>query len=372
MGWEKKSFVRDLRSGQPVADVFVLAEAKQGVASNGGPFWTLKLQDASGSVGAKIWSPQSQAYPDLTAGKIVFVEGKVSSYRDQVQINVDKLSEIDLETAMAGGDQAIDVSQLVPSSPDKPEIMLADLEALCRQHLKYPPWRCFVSKVLADPVIRPKLLVATAAKAMHHAYLGGLLEHTLAVARSCLAFSELYPALDREILLVAAVCHDLGKAWELSSGLACDYTDPGRLLGHIFIGLEVLEPFFHRAKLDPDLVMHFKHIVISHHGEYEYGSPRRPKTAEAMALHYADNLDAKMHQFAGVFKASSAPKLPEPDESEDSVQPEAFEPGWSAYQRSLERFLYRPRPTPATTPKTTPAKKAAKKETDQCLLPLKA
>jgi 3'-5' exoribonuclease len=372
MGWEKKIFVRDLKPGAPVADVFALAEAKQGQARNG-PFWSLQLQDASGRVEGKIWSPQSQAYPELKAGGLVYVEGLAGSYRDQVQISVESLRHVGGfgpgDEALADGQERpeIDFSLFVPSSPERPELMLASLEALCKQHLKYPPWRSFSSRVLNDPEIRGRLLVSTGAKAMHHAYIGGLLEHTLSVAGFCMRICDQYPQLDREILLAAAVCHDLGKAWELSSGLVLDYTDEGRLLGHIIIGLEILEPFLNRAKLDPELVLHFKHIIVSHHGEYEYGSPRRPKTAEAMALHYADNLDAKMHQFAGAFGA--AKKGDQGAETEDA-QPGDYQPAWSPYQRSLERFLFSPKPTPRPAP-TAPAKKTPKKEANQCLLPLK-
>ncbi len=348
---EKRQLVRDLQPGQPVADLFVLAEAKQMQASNG-PYWGLTLQDASGRIEGRIWSPQSLNYPVLASGTLAYVEGQAVSYREQLQLKVDHVQTIELEIACTAP-SPVDLSLLVPSSATPPQELLRSIEDLARQHLHYPPWRHLVKKVLGREDIRQRLLTAIGGKAIHHAYVGGLLEHTLAVTRLCMAFCDLYPDLDREVLLAAAVFHDLGKAWELSSGLAPDYTDPGRLLGHIQIGLEILEPFLQKSRLEPELAMHFKHIVISHHGEYHFGSPKRPKTAEAMALHYADNLDAKMNQLANAFAR---------DGNDDQDEPQAGI--WSPYQRSLERFLYRP----VKTPGRAQAAPAATKKEIQCSL----
>lgn len=354
---EKQQMLRTLEPGQYVRDLFVLAQARQGQARNG-PFWSLSLQDGSGRMEARIWSPQSMAYEALAGGVLAYVEGEAVSYKGEVQLRVDQLQTFDLEEAgsVAPG---LDLALLVPSSDVPPADLLEQVEELCRQNLHYPAWRKLAAKVLTDEEVRGRLLLAVGGKAIHHAYVGGLLEHTLGVMRLCLSFSELYPHLDREALLAAAVFHDLGKAWELGGGLVADYTDQGRLLGHIQLGLEVLEPFLRKARLEPQLVMHFKHMILSHHGEYHFGSPKRPKTAEAMALHYADNLDAKMNQFVSVFA--------EQEESGKGEVEDGGEAVWSPYQRSLERFLYRPKPTPGGR---QPQARNEKKE-NQCLLPLK-
>ena len=348
---EKKQFVKDLVPGLQVTDTFVLLDAKQGQARNG-PFWTLQLQDATGKIEAKIWSPQSQSYPSLDSGQLVRVEGMVTQFREQHQINVNQIAELgDLNQ------EGADASQFIPSSKEKPELLLLRLEELCRKHIFWPPWRKLVLKVLAAPDIRPRLLNATGGKAIHHAYVGGLLEHTLSVTELCLKYCEHYEELDQDVLLTAAVCHDLGKAWELTGGVSCDYTDEGRLLGHIHLGLEVLEPFLRKSGLEPELILHFKHIILSHHGEYEYGSPKRPKTAEAFCLHFADNMDAKMNQIHSLFGGDEEDG-PEEDDS----------PAWSPYQRSLERYIYRPRHTPMGL---MGRKSDKKQEESQCLLPLK-
>jgi 3'-5' exoribonuclease len=193
------------------------------------------------------------------------------------------------------------------------------------------------------------MLSAPGAKSIHHAYAGGLLEHTLAIMRICRAMAGLYPQVDKEILLVGALCHDLGKAFELSHGISREYTDAGRLLGHIQIGLEVLETFLRKVKdLPEDLAMHLKHLVISHHGELEFGSPCRPQTVEAFILHYADNMDSKINTVQSALTASDG----------------AEATGWSDYHRTLGRYLFQPARTPARadSPERQPRKAATRTE----------
>lgn len=343
----KTQFIRDLVPNQPVGDLFVVASARQAQAKNG-PFWLLTLQDATGQIGGKIWSPRSQDYENIEAGQVVFAEGRAGQYNGQVDLSVDSLRFFDPE------DPALPITDLVPSSKDSPEDLLARLEEICRRNLHYPPWRKLMRLVFGDEEVRRRLLRSTGGKAIHHAYVGGLLEHTLSVVRLVNGICDQYTFLDREILTLAAAFHDIGKAWELSQGVACDYTDEGRLLGHILMGIEKLDPFLREAGVDDDLVMHLKHILASHHGEYEYGSPKRPKTAEAMVMHYADNLDSKLNQFECLFG--------ETDEA-------AEESGWSPYQRSLERFLFKARPTPGNGVEKKPEEN---RKVSQCSLPLKA
>ncbi|GAB6060269.1 3'-5' exoribonuclease YhaM family protein [Desulfonatronum parangueonense] len=318
---QKKLFIPDFQTGSKIDEIFVLVEARQGQARNG-PYWQVRLQDARGVLDGKIWSPASQNYPELPVGELVRVCGAVDLFREQMQLRIDCLEPLIIAA------EEIDWSLFLPRSVREPEEMLLEIEELCKRELLHGPWRKLCRKVLREPEIRSRLLLAPGAKSMHHAYIGGLIEHTLAVCRLCLSISELYPQVDREILLVAAIFHDLGKAWELNAGIQRDYTDPGRLLGHIMLGIEVLEPFLARTDLSPGLKMHFKHLLISHHGEYAYGSPRRPKTMEALILHYADNLDAKVNMTALLVDA-----LPE-------------DTSWTPYQRSLERQMFRPDRTP--------------------------
>ena len=322
MAVQKKMFIPDIQPGTRIDELFVLVEARQGQARNG-PYWQVRLQDARGAVDGKIWSPVSQNYPELPVGQVVRVQGGADLFRDQLQVRIESL-----EILQVAADQ-IDWGLFLPRSVREPEEMLLELEELCKRELHHAPWRKFCRKVLLHPEIRSRLLLAPGAKSMHHAYIGGLLEHTLSVCRLSLAISDQYPEVDREVLLVGAVFHDLGKAWELDAGVQREYTDPGRLLGHILLGLDVLEPFLSKIDdLSPGLKMHLKHLLASHHGTYEYGSPSLPKTSEALILHYADNLDAKVNMTSVLVDA-----LPE-----DAV--------WTPYQRSMERQFYRPERTP--------------------------
>jgi 3'-5' exoribonuclease len=321
---QKKTFVRELAEGQPVSDVFALSQAQRKEAKNG-PYWQLTLTDSTGSIEARIWHPQSQQYEGLKAEQFVHVTGQVASFKDQLQMNVNDMAVID---PVAAG---LDLTDFLPSSAVPPAELLQEMEEFLSVELTFKPWATLCKNVLRDERIRTALLSAPGAKSIHHAYAGGLLEHTLAIMRICKAMSELYPQVDKEVLLVGALCHDLGKAFELSHGISREYTDAGRLLGHIQIGLEVLEPFLRKVKDLPEaLTMHLKHLVISHHGELEFGSPSRPQTVEAFILHHADNMDSKINTVQGALTASDGEELE----------------GWSEYHRTLGRYLYQPMRTP--------------------------
>ncbi|SME94612.1 3'-5' exoribonuclease YhaM family protein [Desulfovibrio gilichinskyi] len=341
---QKTIYIKDLINGLRIRDVFLIADAQVRESKNG-PFWNLRLQDYSGSVEAKIWSPLSQAFTSLETGMFVIAGGMIGSFRDQPQLTIEQLEILDPDQC------ELEISDFLPSSHQKPEEMMQELEYMVAEHMVHPPWKKFCRKVLNDDEIHKRLLCATGAKTVHHAYVGGLLEHTLSVAKLCMSICDNYPHIDRQVVLAAAIFHDLGKAWELTGGLKNDYTDEGRLLGHIHIGVEVLEPFLQKSKdLDEKLKLHFKHLILSHHGEYEFGAPKRPKTPEAFILHFADNIDAKMNTiFAELDKLDGT----------DS--------NWTPYQRFLDRYLYKSE----KSPNENNIKSDKKKSEAQCSLPLK-
>jgi len=344
---QKIQFIKDIGSNDDVHSLFLLGAAWLQQARNG-PFWRLELKDASGTLEAKIWSPQSQEHASLAAGQIVEVQGRSSMFRDQAQVTIDRLRQLSVEETAA-----CDLALFLPASSRPAHDMLQELEQLCRKELTHIPWKKCVLSVLRHPDIRPRLLTAPAAKNVHHAYVGGLLEHILSVAGLALRLADHYPELDRQILLAAAVCHDLGKIWELTGGLANDYSDAGRLIGHTILGLERLEPFLQKSGLHPELTRHFKHLILSHHGEHQYGASQLPQTAEAFVLHYADNIDAKVAQCRHIFNTFT---------ENDS--------GWSPYQTTLGRYMHQPARTPkSAAPASDTQRKAAKEE--QCSLLLK-
>ena len=336
--------------GDELSSVYVVSLASLQQSRNG-PYWRLELRDASGSLEAKIWSPLSLSVPSLAAGQMVQVEGHVSLYRDQLQLTVETLRVLDEDEAAA-----LPREDYVLSSPRPAADMMADIERLCDAVLVHKPWKKFMRSVLSDRRIRPLLLRAPAAKSVHHAYAGGLLEHMLSVAELCMLMADHYPDLDRQTLLAAALLHDIGKIDEMEGLLVTEYTDEGRLLGHIVQGLIMLEPYLRKAGLAPELVMHFKHLIASHHGEMEFGAAREPVTPEAFVLHYADNIDAKLAQCRGV--------LPPPADGEEGMV-------WSPYQTLLGRSVCRPVRTPEAREEARVAKhekKESRQEERQCSL----
>lgn len=218
--------------------------------------------------------------------------------------------------------------------------------ALCKKELSHASWSKLVRLAFKDPEIQSRFCSIPAAKGVHHAYVGGLLEHTLSVAGMAMRAADHYPQLDRQILLMGAVFHDMGKIWEFSGGLVNDYTDDGRLLGHMELVLEFLGPLLEKAGVEVALARHLKHLILSHHGQPEFGAARLPQTAEALALHYVDNLDAKMAQCQSLFS-------------------DVEEGQWSGYQATLQRFMHHPLRTPCAvqpTEKTARPRKPAQEE----------
>lgn len=319
--------VKAIAPSGEVRSIFLLGAASLQQSRNG-PFWKLELRDATGSVEAKIWSPLSQEFTSLTPGQMVEVEGRSGLFRDQIQVTVDQLRVLSNAEA-----EALDLAHFLPASPRPIEDMWEELTALCKKEFTYAPWRKFVTAVLKDEEIQAGWRTTPAAKGVHHAYVGGLLEHTLSVAGVTLRLADHYPDLDRQTLLAGALFHDVGKIWEFSGGLVNDYTDEGRLLGHMELALEHLAPFLQKSGLEPELIRHFKHLILSHHGTPEFGAARVPQTAEALLLHFADNIDAKMAQCRGIFA----------DWEEEQT-------GWSPYQSTLSRFMHQPYRTPVEPP----------------------
>lgn len=328
--------ITDIRANEDVQSIFLLGMASLQQSRNG-PYWRLELRDATGAVEAKIWSPLSGSYPDLAAGQMVEIHAKAGLFRDQIQVTIDKLRVLNDEERAA-----LDLGQFMRASSRSATDMMAELEALCDKELLHAPWRTFATHVLTDPAIRLRLLVAPAAKSVHHAYVSGLLEHILSVASLSMRIADNYPEVDRQVLLAGAMFHDIGKLDEMSGGMVNDYTDSGRFLGHIVQGLIMLEPYLAQARVEPELALHFRHLMASHHGTLEFGSPREPATAEAFILHYADNIDAKLAQLRGLFPSVQQETRAAEGEGQASML-------WSPWQSLLNRSLCRAVPTPSTS-----------------------
>ncbi len=328
--------IKDINVGDGFSSIFLVAAASLADSKNG-PFWRLELKDASGSIEAKIWSPLSQRIEEIKLGDFVEIRAKASLFRDQLQLSIEAFRIVE-------NSHELDYADFLPTSKVPPAELLNELENLIQNELDHAPWANLVKSVLTDKNIRAKLLLAPAAKSVHHAYLGGLLDHTLSVVKLCIKLCEHYPELDRQLLIVAAIFHDIGKIEELSGGIANDYTDEGKLLGHIVQGIIMLRPHLEKSKLDKNLIMHLEHLILSHHGELEYGAAKVPLTAEAFALHYADNIDAKMAQLREVFENNS--NMVKPNLGQEQIL-------WSPWVNLLGRNLCQLPKTPQQHEKET-------------------
>ncbi len=342
-----KDIQKDIPVGEGVCSVFLVGSAQKSEGKNG-PFWAVKLRDSTGTLDAKIWTPLSQNIAELKMGDFVEVKGRTSTFREQLQFTIEALRLVDTPEELV-------MSDFIQTSAVEPSEILAQIEEKISEEITYAPWKDFCKSVLKDQRIRAKLLLAPAAKSVHHAYAGGLLEHMFSVASLCLKLSDHYPELDRQTLFVAGLFHDIGKLDELSGGLANDYTDEGKMLGHIIQGILILKPFLEKAKVDPALALHFEHLILSHHGEPEFGAPRVPLSPEAFCLHYADNMDAKLAQCREAFSQITDKKE---SEKED---PEGGEIAWSAWINLLGRSLCKMPQTPKAKEKeSSKAKKDPK------------
>lgn len=321
---EKGIYVKDIIPNMEVRGVFIIVEPSLAATKKNDPYWKFGLADCSGMIEARIWPPLSAEIRTLEAGAMALIKGASSIFNDILQVSVQKIYRLKPEEK-----ENMDPACFIPVSPHDRDEMFTDLYNASMEEFTYEPWRGFVSEVLNDPDIQKSFKNSRAGKYLHHAYIGGLLEHSLSVFRLCQALCDLYPQLDRQTLLAGALFHDIGKILELSSGMENEYTDQGYLIGHMTLGLEILKPFLDRSELGPDLINHFKHLILSHHGEHEFGAPCLPQTPEAFVLHYADNMDAKINQ---LFKLYDEQKI---DETR-----------WSSKQSSLGRKIYNPVRTP--------------------------
>jgi 3'-5' exoribonuclease len=261
---------------------------------NNKAFVDLELMDASGTISGKVWSDSSALEADFEAHDYVAVRGTVKGYRGQLQISVLDCRRATEEDRARGFDETL----LIPSSKQDLGEMAQRLEALLDARVQHPMLRRLAQETLA--VHGAALREHPAAKGIHHAYRGGLLEHTLSMAELAVAVAEHYPELDLDLLLLGVLFHDLGKLVELGAMPANDYTEPGRLVGHVVIGRDLLRERCASIEAFPgDVRLRLEHLVLSHQGRLDFGSPVEPMTPEALALHFIDDLDSKLDQLRG-------------------------------------------------------------------------
>jgi 3'-5' exoribonuclease len=277
--------------GSRVEGRFLVARKELRQGGRAGQFLDLTLCDATGRVTARVWENAAAAAERFAQGDVVWVVGAAETYRDELQVRVERIEVVAPEQA--------DPSDFLPrTAKDVGELERRLAEAV--KSVKNDHLRGLLMAFFRDPEFRKRFRSAPGAKALHHAYIGGLCEHTVEVVELCGKVAEVYPQLDRDLLMTAAILHDIGKTEELTWTAAFDYSDAGNLLGHLVLGERMVRERTDGIEGFPEeLKMLLSHMILSHHGTGEFGSPKVPMTAEAIALHHAEDLDAKVNMFLG-------------------------------------------------------------------------
>lgn len=314
------TLVEEIASGRRVAGIFLAKEKKPLKGKTGKGYLLVKLADKTGEVEARIWDRVEELGGRFQAGDLVRISGDASTYQGVLQVRI-------LNLEKHSGLEPQHLEEFVPDYANqmaRSRQNLLELEELLEE-MEHGPLKHLVLDFLRDEESREAWLMAPAAKRLHHARLGGLLEHTLSVCRMiCLACRH-YPRLKKDLLLAAGVLHDVGKIKELQAPWKPDYTTEGRLLGHVVMGLRMLDERLGRhPQISPEEALLLRHMIASHHGQLEFGSPKRPKTLEALVLYMLDDLDAKVDAF-----------------QEHLASDQGEGDGWTSYHSMFERYLYR-------------------------------
>ena len=288
-------YINTLREGDSIRSIYLCKSKRSAETRNGKPYDNLVLQDKTGTLDGKVWDPNSGGIADYDEMDFIDIFGEVVSYNGALQLNVKQIRKA-YEDEYA-------VADYMPTSDKDVEGMYLELIGFVRQienkYLRQLAEYYFVN----DEAFIKAYKQHSAAKSVHHSFAGGLLEHTLSILKFCEYLVNTYPLLSKDLLYSAALFHDIGKTKELSSFPENDYTDEGQLLGHIVIGVEMIGEAVRKIEGFPEKIANeLKHCVIAHHGELEYGSPKKPALPEAVALHYADATDAKMQSLTEIFK----------------------------------------------------------------------
>ena len=293
-------YINELREGNRMSGVYLCKHKQSAVTKNGKQYENVILQDRTGTIDAKIWDPNSMGIDEFEALDYVDISGDITVFNGALQVSIKR--------ARKAGEGEYNPADYLPTSRYDIDTMYQELLSwigtVKNQYLSAILTYYFIQ----DQETVKRFRMSSAAKSVHHGFVGGLLEHTLNVTKLCDFYTKAYPALNRDLLLTAAIFHDIGKTKEISAFPMNDYTDDGQLLGHIMIGAEMLHDAIREipdfpAKVESEL----KHCILAHHGELEYGSPKKPALMEAAALNMADNTDAKMETFTELFDNAKDP-----------------------------------------------------------------
>lgn len=290
---EIMKYIETLREGERVSEIYLVKSKQAALTKAGKPYDNVILQDKTGTLDAKIWDPGSVGIAEFEAMDYVAVTGDITSFQGNLQMSIKRARKAD--------EGEYEPKDYLPVSSKDIDAMYETLKKYIAS-VKNTYLNQLLNAFFADPEFEKRFKFHSAAKSVHHGFVGGLLEHTLSVTRNCDFFAKCYPILNRDLIVTAAIFHDIGKLEELSTFPENDYTDEGQLLGHIMIGAEQVGLKIREIEGFPIILANeLKHCILAHHGELEYGSPKKPALAEAVALSFADNIDAKMETITEMF-----------------------------------------------------------------------
>jgi 3'-5' exoribonuclease len=316
-----RRFVQQMADGDGVEEVFLVLDKQLRANRNGNLYLQLELRDRTGQMSARLWNAGEHLFRSFDTGDFVFVKGKVQLFQGALQMI---LSHVEKQAV-----ERVDLAEFLPHTEQDVSKLYERLCAFLRK-LGNPHLRALAECFLMDHEFVEAYCRAPAGVRVHHAYLGGLLEHVVTLLEAADRLASLYPDLDRDLLLMGVFLHDIGKVRELTFERTFAYSDEGQLLGHIVLGVEMLNervvrvPDLTGEPFPKELLLRLKHLIVSHHGTLEFGSPRLPMTPEAIALHHLDNFDAKVHIFTR-------------DIREDPNKSAA----WTPFNQSLQRRLFK-------------------------------
>ena len=291
-------FIDGLCEGETIRNVYLCKGKRSAETRNGKPYDNLILQDKTGTLDGKVWDPNSQGIADYDEKDFIEVFGDVINYNGNLQLNIRQIRKAE--------EGEYNPAYYMPTTEKSVDGMYEELTAYIRQISNKYLRQVLEFYYIKDEAFIKKFKAHSAAKTVHHGFSGGLLEHTLSVPRMCDYFATSYSILNRDLLLSSAILHDIGKVKELSDFPDNDYTDEGQLIGHIVIGVEMINDAIRSIPGFPEKLAHeLKHCIVAHHGELEYGSPKKPALAEAVALNMADSTDAKLQTLTELFKGKT-------------------------------------------------------------------
>ena len=313
---KKNLYISGMKSGEKVSTSFLVSEKNLAYSQKGAPYLNLRLKDKTGELDGKVWENATELDGYFKKGDIVHIVGRILSYKNNLQVSVLEVKKTE--------DEEIDPADYFPTASRDADDMFAELLVIVEQ-IQTPCLKDLLLAFFRDEQIVKLFKKAPAAKGFHHVYLGGLLEHTLSVIRLLDLAARHYTGVNRDLLLTGGILHDIGKIYEFQYDRLIEYSDAGRLVGHIVMGVEMLDARIAKIEGFPEnLAMELRHLILSHHGTLEYGSPKRPKTLEAMIVHYIDDMDAKVNAFQ-TFTSGT------PDN----------ESNWTPFYRLFERYIYK-------------------------------